>query len=116
MNEPDKTLLIYRSAWARLAVAPAAGALGAVLLVSAGGTGLLAVVLGVGLGGALVWVCFGVALDRAGRDLRFLYVLPLLPSFSVMMGLATLAALVAEARGTPKHWNKLARTGVVSRR
>ena len=79
-------------------------------------SGFVALLLAVGLGGALVWVCFGVALDRAGRDLRFLYVLPLLPAFSVMMGLATLAALVAEARGTPKRWNKMKRTGVVSRR
>ncbi|MBB4905145.1 glycosyltransferase [Actinophytocola algeriensis] len=77
--------------------------------------GVWGAVAAVGLAGAVVWVCFGVLLDRAGRDLRFLYVLPVLPFFSVLMGFVTVAALVAEARGAPKDWNKLARSGVVSR-
>ena len=77
--------------------------------------GVLGAVLAVGLAGAVVWVCFGVLLDRGWRDLRFLYVLPVLPFFSVLMGLVTVAALSAEARGAPKDWNKLARSGVVSR-
>jgi cellulose synthase/poly-beta-1,6-N-acetylglucosamine synthase-like glycosyltransferase len=77
--------------------------------------GVLGAALAVGLLGALVWVCFGILLDRAWRDLRFLYVLPVLPFFSVVMGCVTVAALVAEARGAPRDWNKLARSGVVSR-
>ncbi|MGQ0842307.1 glycosyltransferase [Actinokineospora sp.] len=76
---------------------------------------LLSVVLWLGFGSALASICFAVALDRAGRDLRYLYVLPVLPLFSVLMSLVTVAALAAEARGTPARWNKLTRTGVVSR-
>jgi len=76
---------------------------------------VLSVLAWLGFGAALLSIGFAVALDRAGRDLRYLYVLPVLPLFSVMMSLVTVTALTAEARGTPARWNKLARTGVVSR-
>jgi len=52
---------------------------------------------------------------RAWRDLRFAYVLPAWPLFSLMMTLVTVWALALELRGRPARWNKLARTGVVSR-
>jgi biofilm PGA synthesis N-glycosyltransferase PgaC len=69
-----------------------------------------------GVGMALVAITFAIWLDRAWRDLRFLYVIPLWPFFAVLMSLVTVHALVLEARGAPARWNKLARTGVVSRR
>jgi len=56
-----------------------------------------------------------VGLDRSWRNLRFLYVVPAWPLFSLMMSLVTAWALALEARGAPSRWNKLARTGVVSR-
>lgn len=63
-----------------------------------------------------VEICVAVALNRAWRDLRFLYVLPLVPLFSVLMTLVTVWAIGLEVVRAPERWNKLARTGVVSRR
>jgi poly-beta-1,6-N-acetyl-D-glucosamine synthase len=70
----------------------------------------------VGLSVALFTVCLAIALDRSWRDLRFLYVVPVWAVYSLMMSFVTLWALILEARGAPARWNKLARTGVVSRR
>jgi cellulose synthase/poly-beta-1,6-N-acetylglucosamine synthase-like glycosyltransferase len=68
-----------------------------------------------GIAVTLLEVLFAVGLNRAWHDLRYLYVLPLVPLFSVLMSLVTVSALVLEIRRAPAHWNKLARTGVVSR-
>jgi cellulose synthase/poly-beta-1,6-N-acetylglucosamine synthase-like glycosyltransferase len=69
-----------------------------------------------GVGMALAAVTYAIWLDRAWRDLRFLILIPLWPFFSVLMSLVTVHSLALEARGAPARWNKLARTGVVSRR
>jgi poly-beta-1,6-N-acetyl-D-glucosamine synthase len=68
-----------------------------------------------GLTLALFAICFAIALDRAWRDLRYLYVVPVWAFFSLMMSVVAMWALVLEARGAPAGWNKFARTGVVSR-
>ncbi|MDQ7904447.1 glycosyltransferase family 2 protein [Phytohabitans sp. ZYX-F-186] len=95
-------------------------ALGAALALVAVGhspvpASLPAVAVWLGLGVALVNVLVAVFLDRAWRDLRFLYVLPLVAAFSVFMSLVTATALWKEARGAPARWNKLDRTGVKTR-
>lgn len=75
----------------------------------------LAVVGWLGLGQAVAAICFAVALDRAWRDLRFLYLVPLLPLFSLFISAVVVWAWVLELRGAPAPWNKSHRTGVVSR-
>lgn len=61
-----------------------------------------------------VLTLFGLSLNRAWPDLRHAWTLPLVPFYSVFTGLTMVAALVQESRGKEAHWNKLARTGVVS--
>ncbi|GIF74975.1 hypothetical protein [Asanoa siamensis] len=65
-----------------------------------------------GLGAAAVNVTAAVLLDRAWRDLRFLYVLPVVVLFSVFMSAVTVHALWLEWRRAPARWNKVDRTGV----
>lgn len=90
-----------------------------VVLALSGASPVAPTVLGVvgwlGLVGAVATTLVAVALDRAWRDLRYLYVIPLWPVFSVLMSLVVANALWLELRGAPSRWNKLARTGVVSR-
>jgi poly-beta-1,6-N-acetyl-D-glucosamine synthase len=89
------------------------------LLVASGNSPISSAVAGtlgwVGFVTALVAVCFAIVLDRAWRDLRFLYAIPTWVFFSLMLSLVTISAWVLEARGAPAPWNKLARTGVASR-
>jgi cellulose synthase/poly-beta-1,6-N-acetylglucosamine synthase-like glycosyltransferase len=89
------------------------------LLVASGNSPISATLAGTitwaGLGIAMVAVCFALALDRAWKDLRFLYVIPAWAFFSLLLSLVTVSALILEARRAPTRWNKLARTGVVSR-
>lgn len=77
---------------------------------------LLNLLLYFGLGLALFASVFAVALDHAWKDLRFLYVVPLWIPYSIMMDLVMVRAIILELRGEPAAWNKLDRTGVVSRR
>jgi len=77
---------------------------------------LLTVVLYLGLGYALFASVFAIALDRGWKDLRFIYVLPLWIPYSIMMNLVMVWAIILELRGKPAAWNKIDRTGVVSRR
>jgi cellulose synthase/poly-beta-1,6-N-acetylglucosamine synthase-like glycosyltransferase len=77
--------------------------------------GVVGLVLWLGLAHAVGSLGFAIVLDRAWADLRLFVVLPLLPFFSVLMSLITVAAWIAELHGRPARWNKLARTGVVSR-
>ncbi|GAA1898520.1 glycosyltransferase [Asanoa iriomotensis] len=74
-----------------------------------------ALALWFGLGVATLNVVAAVLLDRAWRDLRFLYVLPAVVVFSVFMSAVTVRALWLEWRNAPARWNKLDRTGVDSR-
>lgn len=69
-----------------------------------------------GLGLALLATLFAIALDRAWRDLRHLYVVPLWVPYSLLMDVVALWAIILEARGAETRWDKLERTGVVSRR
>jgi cellulose synthase/poly-beta-1,6-N-acetylglucosamine synthase-like glycosyltransferase len=69
-----------------------------------------------GLGMALFASAFAITLDHAWKDLRFLYVVPLWAPYSIMMDLVMVWAIILELRGKPAAWNKIDRTGVVSRR
>jgi poly-beta-1,6-N-acetyl-D-glucosamine synthase len=68
-----------------------------------------------GLGLALIASIFAIALNRAWGDLRYLYVIPLWVPYSLLMDAVVLWALILELRGTQAQWNKLDRTGVVTR-
>jgi poly-beta-1,6-N-acetyl-D-glucosamine synthase len=76
----------------------------------------LNVLLWFGLGFALFATLFAVSLDRAWTDLKYLYVVPLWIPYSIMMDLVMVWAIIQELRGTTAQWNKLERTGVVSRK
>ncbi len=69
-----------------------------------------------GLGFALAASVFAIALDRAWRDLRHLYLAPLWVLYSFFMDAVAFWAIVLELRGGEARWNKLDRTGVVSGR
>jgi biofilm PGA synthesis N-glycosyltransferase PgaC len=79
-------------------------------------TGLLGIIIWFGLFGVLFVTIFSIALDRAWKDLKYMYVLPLWVPYSVMMSLVTLWAIILELRGAEAQWNKQERTGVISRR
>lgn len=76
----------------------------------------LGIILWIGLFGVIFVTIFSIALDRAWKDLRYIYVIPLWFPYSVMMSLVTLWAIILELRGTEAQWNKFDRTGVISRR
>ncbi len=69
-----------------------------------------------GLGLALFASMFSIALNRAWGDLKYLYVVPLWVPYSLLMDAVTVWAIMMELRGTQAQWNKLERTGVVSRK
>ncbi len=69
-----------------------------------------------GLGMTLAASVFAIALDRAWQDLRYLYALPLWVPYSVLISAAMTWAIALELFGAKAHWNKLERTGVISRR
>jgi biofilm PGA synthesis N-glycosyltransferase PgaC len=75
---------------------------------------VLGIIGWLGFGFALVASVFSIALDRAWRDLRHLYVAPLWVLYSFFMDVVTVWALILELRGGQARWNKLERTGVVS--
>ncbi len=76
---------------------------------------LLNLILWVGLIGALFTVFFSIALDQAWKDFKYVYVVPLWVPYSLMMDLVMVWAIILEMRGTQAQWNKIDRTGVVSR-
>jgi cellulose synthase/poly-beta-1,6-N-acetylglucosamine synthase-like glycosyltransferase len=77
---------------------------------------LLGLISWLGLGIAALTMLFALTLDRAWRDLRFLYVLPLWVPCSIFMSVVACRALLLEIQRREAHWNKLERTGVVSHR
>jgi biofilm PGA synthesis N-glycosyltransferase PgaC len=77
-------------------------------------TGWLDLLLWLGLLVAVAVLVFSMAQNRALRDLRHLWTLPLWPLYSVFVGLTLISGLWLEARRAPSRWNKLERTGVVS--
>jgi len=76
---------------------------------------LVAIILWLGLLGVFFVTIFSIALDKAWKDLRYLYVIPLWVPYSVMMNLVTVWAIILELRGAEAQWNKFERTGVISR-
>lgn len=77
---------------------------------------LFSLILWVGITGAVLTTVFAVALDHAWKDLQYLYVIPLWVPYSLMMNMVMVWAIWLEIRGKKAEWNKLDRTGVVSRR
>ncbi len=69
-----------------------------------------------GLGLALLASVFSIVLNRAWADLKYLYVVPLWIPYSLLMDAVALWSLGLELRGSEARWNKLERTGVVSRK
>ena len=78
------------------------------------GADVWAVLGWVGLFITLLLTVFALAMNRAWKDLRHVWALPLVPLYSVFTSLTMVAALVQELRGKEARWNKLTRTGVVS--
>jgi cellulose synthase/poly-beta-1,6-N-acetylglucosamine synthase-like glycosyltransferase len=77
---------------------------------------IISLILWVGLGGALFTVFFAIALDRAWKDLRLFYVIPLWVPYSLMMDVVDIWAIILELRKAESKWNKFERTGVISGR
>ncbi len=69
-----------------------------------------------GFGATSFATIFAIALDRAWSDLKYLYVLPLWIPYAIFLNLVMFWAFVLELRGVEAKWNKLDRTGVMSRR
>lgn len=65
---------------------------------------------------AVFTLLFAIALERAWFDLKYLYVIPLWVPYSLMMDVVMLWAIIVELRKEEAKWNKLDRTGIVSRR
>jgi cellulose synthase/poly-beta-1,6-N-acetylglucosamine synthase-like glycosyltransferase len=76
---------------------------------------VLGIIGWLGLGFAFAASVFSIALDRAWKDLRYLYVAPLWVLYSFFMDVVSIWALILEMRGGQARWDKLERTGVVSR-
>ena len=75
-----------------------------------------ATIAGLGFGLTVVTTLLAISIDRAWRDLRYCYVLPLWIPYAFFMNFVALRALILEIRGTQPKWNKLTRSGVVSRK
>ncbi|MGD0727640.1 MAG: glycosyltransferase family 2 protein [Spirochaetia bacterium] len=75
---------------------------------------VLGIIGWLGFGFALAASVFSIALDRAWKDLRHLYVAPLWVLYSFFMDVVTVWAVILELRGGEARWNKLERTGTVS--
>lgn len=67
-----------------------------------------------GLISTVVLAVFSIVLNRAWRDIRHLWTLPLWPIYSVFVALTMASALYLEVMRRPNKWNKLERTGIVS--
>lgn len=64
---------------------------------------------------ALFTAVYALWLDRSWRMLRYLYTLPLWLPYSLLMNVIMLRAIWLELRRKEASWNKLERTGVISR-
>jgi len=76
---------------------------------------LFGLILWVGLGSVLFTSLWSICLDRAWRDFKYLYVLPVWIPYTLMMNLVMLQAVVLEISGRRAAWNKVSRTGTVTR-
>jgi cellulose synthase/poly-beta-1,6-N-acetylglucosamine synthase-like glycosyltransferase len=77
---------------------------------------IVTLILWFGLSGALFTVFFSIALDRAWKDLRLFYIIPLWIPYSLMMDVVDIWAILLELRKAESKWNKFERTGVISGR
>lgn len=64
---------------------------------------------------ALATATYAIALDQAWRDLKYLYAVPFWFPYSLMMNCVMLYALYLELQGEEAQWNKLERTGMVTK-
>jgi poly-beta-1,6-N-acetyl-D-glucosamine synthase len=55
---------------------------------------------------------FAICLDKAWKDLRYLWVIPLWVSYSTFIDAVMLWAIVLELAGTEAKWNKVERHGI----
>ena len=76
---------------------------------------VISIVGWLGLALAFFATIFAIALNRAWGDLKYLYVVPLWVPYSLLMDAVALWAIILEFSGAKAQWNKLDRTGVVSR-
>ena len=68
-----------------------------------------------GMFSSIFALLFSIALDRAWFDLKYFYVIPLWVLYSFMMDVVMLWAIIVELRREEAKWNKLDRTGIISR-
>jgi biofilm PGA synthesis N-glycosyltransferase PgaC len=76
---------------------------------------LLQFLLWLGVGSTLIATLYAIGLDRAWRDLRFLYVIILWIPYSLMMNIVVVWAIILELTRKKALWNKVQRTGTISR-
>ena len=76
---------------------------------------LLGLILWLGVGTTLFASLWAISLDHAWRDLKYLYVLILWIPYSLMMNLVMVRAVMLELSGHQATWNKVNRTGTVTR-
>jgi biofilm PGA synthesis N-glycosyltransferase PgaC len=76
---------------------------------------LLGFLLWLGLGLALFASLWAICLDHAWHDLKYLYTLILWIPYSLMMNLVMIRAVMLEMSGNRAAWNKVGRTGAVTR-
>lgn len=76
---------------------------------------LSAMVGWLGFGGTVFTTLFAIALTRAWGDLKYLYLLPLWIPYAFFLNPVVVWAFLLELNGGEAQWNKLQRTGVVSR-
>lgn len=77
---------------------------------------VLGIVGWLGLLMSLTATIFSIALNHAWKDLRYIYAVLFWVPYSLMMNIVTLWAIILEIRGARSDWNKLDRTGVITRR
>ncbi len=70
--------------------------------------------MAIALLGSVALVCYAVGLDRDWQHLKYLWLLPLWPVYSITMSLVMCKAIRLEMSKAANQWNKLERTGVVT--
>jgi poly-beta-1,6-N-acetyl-D-glucosamine synthase len=73
---------------------------------------IMALVGWLGLGFALFVAVFAISLDKAWKDLRYLWVIPLWVPYSLFIDAVMLWAIILELAGTEAKWNKVERQGI----
>ena len=76
---------------------------------------LLGLIMWLGVGTTLFASLWAISLDHAWRDIKYLYVLIFWIPYSLMMNLVMVRAVMLEISGHQATWNKVTRTGTVTR-